>query len=107
MLVEFNIIPLGKDTQISDEVAEVLRIVDSSGLNYQFTPSGTCIEGEWDEVMALVKQCHDRVRDHSPHIFTMIKIEDEQGSQTQLLSNVRSVEKKVGKPLGRLPSIEM
>ncbi|MFP4346547.1 MAG: MTH1187 family thiamine-binding protein, partial [Anaerolineales bacterium] len=107
MLVEFNILPLGGDTQLSDEIAEVLQIVEKSDLNYQLTPSGTCIEGEWDEVMALVKKCHKRMRKHSDHVFTMIKIEDEKGANTQLISNVRSVEKKVGKQLQRLPSIEM
>lgn len=106
MLVEFSILPLGKDTQLSDEIAEVLQIVEKSDLNYQLTPSGTCIEGEWDEVMELVKRCHERMREHSPHVFTMIKIEDEEDAETQLISNVNAVQKKVDLELERLPTVE-
>jgi len=62
MLIEFSIIPIGHNTHTSGELAKVLQLIDASGLLYQLTPSGTCIEGEWDEVMRLIRQCHERVR---------------------------------------------
>ncbi len=101
MLIEFSIIPLGDGTHISSEVAEALKIVDASGLPYQLTPLGTCIEGEWDQVMATIRQCHDRVRQISQHVITMIKIEDEEGAQDKLTRNIASVEEKVGHALRR------
>jgi uncharacterized protein (TIGR00106 family) len=101
MLVELSIIPLGRDTHLSDEIAEVLEIVDASGLPYQLTPSATCIEGEWDEVMALVRSCHARARDLSPHVITTIKIEDDGKLRDKLTRNVASVEEKAGRHLGR------
>ena len=101
MLVELSIIPLGRDTHVSGEIAEALKIVDASGLPYLLTPSGTCVEGEWDEVMALVRRCHDRVRELSPHVITMVKIEDEEGARDKLTRNVASVEEKVGRTLKR------
>ena len=104
MLVQLNIVPLGGDTHLSDELAEVLRVVDRSGLPYQLTPSGTCIEGEWDEVMALVRECHQLVRRASRHVITSIHIEDEEGAQDKLTENIRSVEAKVGKTLRRTRS---
>src|SRR3954452_20472164 len=58
MLVELSIVPLGCDVQWSDQLAEALKLVDASGLPYLLTPSGTCIEGEWDEVMALARIFH-------------------------------------------------
>ena len=75
MLVELSIVPLGSAVQWSDQLAEALKLIDASGLPYVLTPSGTCIEGEWDEVMALVRQCHERVRRSSPHVLTSIRIE--------------------------------
>jgi uncharacterized protein (TIGR00106 family) len=102
MLVELSIIPLGGDTHLSDEIAEALKIIDASGLPYQLTPAGTCIEGEWDEVIPLIRQCHNRVREMSPHVITMIKIEDDQGKRDKLTRNVASVEEKVGRKLGRI-----
>ena len=102
MLVELSIIPLGGDTHLSAEIAEALKIVEASGLTYMLTPAGTCIEGEWDEVMPLVRQCHNRVREMSTHVITLIKIEDEAGASDKLTRNVTSVEEKVGTTLKRL-----
>ena len=101
MLVELAIIPLGGDVHLSDELAVVLEVVHSSGLPYQLTPSGTCIEGEWDEVMSIVHRCHERARERSPHVITTIKVEDDAGEGDKLRRNVASVEEKVGHPLRR------
>lgn len=101
MLAELSIIPLGADIHLSNEIAEALKIIDASGLPYQLTPAGTCIEGEWEEVMSLIRQCHNRVREISPHVITMIKIEDDQGERDKLTRNVASVEEKVGHRLSR------
>lgn len=101
MLIQLTVVPLGGDIHLSDEIAEVLKLVDDSGLPYQLTPSGTCIEGEWDEVMELVRRCHERVRRDSPHVITTIRIEDDQGATDKLQRNITSVEEKAGRKLGR------
>ncbi len=104
MLVQFSIIPVAGDGSISDEIAEALRIVDRSGLPYQLTPSGTCVEGGWEEVMGLIQQCHEQARRTSRHVITTIKIEDEEGERNKLRDNVVSIEEKVGRRLQRIPS---
>lgn len=101
MLIELSVVTLGGDVHLSDEIAEVLKVVDDSGLPYQLTPSGTCIEGDWDEVMALVRRCHDRARKDSPHVITTIRIEDDHGATDKLRRNITSVEEKAGRKLGR------
>jgi uncharacterized protein (TIGR00106 family) len=102
MLVELSIIPVGINPHMSAELAKALQLVDASGLPYQLTPSGTCIEGEWDEVLPLIRQCHERVRKSAPHVITMLKIEDDEGERHKLTRNVASVEEKVGHPLERI-----
>lgn len=102
MLVELSIVPLGSNVRWSDQLAEALKLVDASGLPYMLTPSGTCIEGEWDELMTLARQCHERVRQASPHVLTSINIEDEEGGHEQLTRNIASVEEKLGRPLRKL-----
>jgi uncharacterized protein YqgV (UPF0045/DUF77 family) len=99
MLVELSILPLVGDGHLSDELAEVLKLVDAYGLPYQLTPTATCIEGTWNETMELARQCHERVRSRSSHVVTMIKIEDEQGETDKLNRNVTSVEQKAGRSL--------
>lgn len=91
MLVELSIIPLGGNAHLTNEIAEALKLIDASGLPYQLTPAGTCIEGEWDEVIPLIRQCHNRVREMAPHVITMIKIEDDQGERDKLTRNVSAV----------------
>jgi uncharacterized protein (TIGR00106 family) len=62
MLVELSVNPLGRGTHLSHDLAEILKLIDDSQLRYCLTPLGTCIEGDWDELMALVKKCHDQAR---------------------------------------------
>ena len=101
MLAELIVVPLGTGTSLRDELAEVLKIIDASGLAYQLTPSGTCMEGEWDDIMRVVRQCHDHARGVSSHVLTTITIEDERGAQDKLTSNVASLEEKLGRKLKR------
>jgi len=98
MLVELTVTPLGRGTHLSKDVAEVLRIIDDSGLPYCLTPTGTCIEGDWDEVMALVKRCHQQARSLSSHVMTTIRMEDEEGATDKLNENIAAVERAAGRP---------
>ncbi|MFO0984792.1 MAG: thiamine-binding protein [Planctomycetota bacterium] len=69
--------------------------MDASGLRYQLTPCGTCIEGGWDEVMALVAKRHQRACQLAPHVFTTIRVEDDRGEHDKMERNVRSVAARV------------
>jgi uncharacterized protein (TIGR00106 family) len=99
VLCELSVIPLGGDIHLSDELAEVLEVIDASGLAYQLGPAGTCIEGSWDEVMPVVRDCHERARGVSKHVITILKIEDDEGQGNKIRRNVQSVEGKAGRPL--------
>lgn len=101
MLAELSIIPLGTGTSLSNELAEILKLIDASGLSYQLTPSGTCIEGDWDAVMRVARQCHDHARSVSAHVITALTIEDEQGATDKLTSNVAAIEERLGRKLKR------
>lgn len=103
MLVELNIVPLGGGTHLSEVITEVIKIIDASGLSYQLTPCGTCIEGKWDEVMAVTRRCHERTRERSPHVITLIQIEDQESTEDKLRHNIASVAEKLGKKPERLP----
>lgn len=103
MLAELSIIPVGGDSHSSAELAKVLKLVEKSGLPYQLTPSATCIEGEWDQIMPLIRQCHERARKDSAHIVTFIKLEEDDGERDKLIRNVTSVEEKLGHRLHTEP----
>jgi len=101
MLAELTIIPIGTGTHLAEQLAEVVEIIDRSGLPYELTPSGTCIEGEWDDVMRVARECHEHARRKSGHIQTVISIEDEKGIKDKLHLNVEALEKRLGHPLRR------
>jgi len=99
MLAEFSIVPLGVGSSIGDQLAEVLKIVDSSGLPYKINPMGTVVEGEWDEVMKLVKKCHKAVMKNGERVLTDISIDDRKGMPSRIDQKVKSVERRIGKTL--------
>jgi uncharacterized protein (TIGR00106 family) len=105
MLAELSIVPLNVGDHLSRPLAEVLDIVDRSSVRYKLTPTGTCLEGTWDEVMGVVRACHARMRERSPHVFTTIRIEDEEGEDDKLVRNITSVEEKLNRPLAKTGGI--
>lgn len=99
MLVEFSIVPLGAGSSISEQVAEVLRIVDASGIPYKINPMGTVVEGEWDKIMKLIRKCHKTVMKNHERVVTTLTIDDRKGKKSRIDQKVTSVERRVGKSL--------
>jgi uncharacterized protein (TIGR00106 family) len=99
VLLEFSMSPFDKGESLGKYVARSLDIVDRSGLAYQLTPMGTIVEGEWDEVMALVSACFKAMSEDCSRISTSIKIDYRAGKGGRLKSKVLSVESKVGRKL--------
>ena len=61
MLVAFSVTPLGVGEGVGEIVAEAVRVVRASGLPNQTDAMFTTVEGDWDEVMAVVKEAVDAV----------------------------------------------
>jgi uncharacterized protein (TIGR00106 family) len=99
MLIEFSIIPIGVGNSIGGQLAEVLKIVDTSGLPYKVNPMGTVIEGEWDEIMKLIKKCHKTVMRTGERVLTTISIDDRKGKPNRIEEKVKSIERRIGKTL--------
>ena len=99
MLVEFSIVPIGLGSSLGDQLAEVLNIVDASGLPYKVNPMGTVIEGEWDEVMKLVKECHETIMKTGERAITTISIDDRKGKPDRIDAKVKSIERRIGRSL--------
>jgi len=95
VLLEFSMSPLGKGESVGKYVARSLDIVDKSGLDYRLNPMGTVLEGEWDDVMAVVKQCYLRMKQDCNRISCSIKIDYRKGHAGRLRTKVASVEKKL------------
>jgi uncharacterized protein (TIGR00106 family) len=99
MLIEFSVVPIGVGESVSQYVAECMKIVEISGLRYKINPMGTVVEGDYDEVMALVKRCHTKVLEMCPRVVTTVKIDDRKGAKGTIDKKIQSVEQKLGKKL--------
>ena len=97
MLAEFSIHPIGQGASISKYVARAVDVVEKSGLPYRLTPLGTVIEGEWDEVMQVIRQCRDTVTADCDRVLMRLTIDDRKGASGRLSGNVESVEKALGR----------
>jgi uncharacterized protein (TIGR00106 family) len=99
MLIEFSIVPVGSGSSLGERLAEVLKIVDESGLPYKINPMGTVVEGEWDELFRLVKKCHETLMKKEARVLTTITVDDRKGKTNRLDEKVKSVERILGRQL--------
>ena len=99
VLLEVSMSPLGKGESVGKYVARSLEIIDKSGVDYRLNPMGTVLEGEWDEVMAVVKQCYERMRKDCNRISCSIKIDYRKGATGRLDSKVASVQNRLKRTL--------
>ena len=93
MLAAFSITPLGGDDSVGSAVAEAIRLVRASGLPNETNAMFTNVEGEWDEVMALIKACVDRVGQIAPRVSVVVKLDVRPGHDHALTEKVATVER--------------
>ncbi|MCK5127719.1 MAG: MTH1187 family thiamine-binding protein [candidate division Zixibacteria bacterium] len=98
-VTQFSIFPVGVRESLSKDVAKILDIIDKSGLSYQFTAMSTIVEGNWDEVMALIKKCRDAMRKSHSRIYTSIVIDDRKRARKRLSGKVEAVENILNRKL--------
>ena len=99
MVVNFSIMPIGKGNSLSKQIAEVLKIVSESGINYKLHAMGTILEGDWNRIFKLIKRCHKKILKDSDRVLTTITIDDRKGRTGRIAGKVQSVKRKVGKKL--------
>jgi uncharacterized protein (TIGR00106 family) len=92
MIVAFSVTPLGAGEAVGDLVAEAVRVVRESGLPNRTDAMFTTVEGEWDEVMAVVKRAVDAVAVRAPRVSLVLKADLRPGVTDGLTSKVRHVE---------------
>jgi uncharacterized protein (TIGR00106 family) len=98
MLVAFSISPAGGDDSggVSAAVAEAIRVVRESGLPNETNAMFTNIEGDWDEVMHVVKRAVDAVAATSPRVSLVLKADIRPGHTGQITAKVRRVDERLG-----------
>ena len=95
MIADFSIAPVGKGESLSADVAEMFKIIAASGVAYEHHAMGTNLEGDWDEVIAVIKTCRDKMFQSVGRVSISIKIDDRRGADSRLQAKVASAKDKM------------
>ena len=100
MIVAFSISPTSADGtgSVTEAVAAAVRVVRESGLPHETNAMFTNLEGEWDEVMAVVKRAVEVVAAVSPRVGLVLKADIRPGHDGQLTAKVQRIEDTLGGP---------
>ena len=101
MLIAFSVTPIGVGEDVGEIVAEAVRVVRASGLPNQTDAMFTSLEGDWDEVMAVVKQATDAVAARAPRVSVVIKADIRPGVTGAMTAKVETIERYLGELLGQ------
>jgi len=103
MLAELSIFPMDKGSHgLSTYVAESLKIIEDSGLDYEIHAMGTLIEGPAEKVFEVIRRCHDNLAAKCDRVITSVRIDDRKGVTGAIKRKVKSVEDKAGHELRKL-----
>jgi uncharacterized protein (TIGR00106 family) len=95
MIAEFSVVPIGMGENLSQYVAECVKVVQASGLDHELTPMGTIVQGDMEEVMAVIMSCHRKVLSMAGRVVTDIRIDDRK-NEHHMSAKVESVRAKLG-----------
>lgn len=93
MIVAFSVTPIGSGEDVGEEVAEAVRVVRESGLPNRTDAMFTSIEGEWDEVMDVVKRAVQAVEARAGRVSLVLKADIREGVTNGLTTKVETVER--------------
>jgi uncharacterized protein (TIGR00106 family) len=96
VIVDFCLVPLGVGVSVSKYVAACQEIFQQAGLKTHLHAYGTNIEGEWEQVFASIKKCHQVIHDMgAPRISSTLKFGTRTDRAQSMEEKVKSVQEKL------------
>lgn len=96
VMIDICIVPLGVGVSVSEYVTACQKVLQKSGLEHQMHAYGTNVEGEWDEVMAAVKRCHEIVHEMgAPRITTSMRLGTRTDREQTMDDKIQSVKNRL------------
>ncbi|MCB1754412.1 MAG: MTH1187 family thiamine-binding protein [Gammaproteobacteria bacterium] len=94
-IVGFTLVPVGSGVSVSPYIAALERVLEKSGLTFELNANSTNIEGEWDRVFAVLRQCHEVVHgEGAPRIHTTIQVGTRTDKEQTMADKLKSVIKR-------------
>lgn len=96
VIVDFTVVPVGVGVSLSEYIAACERVLQESGLTYELHANGTNVEGEWEDVFAAIRRCHETLHALGvPRIHTDIKLGTRIDRPQSMADKINSVKKKL------------
>jgi uncharacterized protein (TIGR00106 family) len=97
VLADVSVVPIGVGVSLSKYVAACERIFKDASLDIRLHAYGTNVEGEWEDVFAAIRRCHEVVHEMgAPRVSTVIKVGTRNDRDQTLSDKIESVEAKLG-----------
>ena len=98
VIADISVVPIGVGVSLSKYVAVCEKVLKEAGLETRLHAYGTNIQGEWDDVFAAIKRCHEAVHEKgAPRVSTVIKVGTRTDRPQTMDDKVKSVESKLDK----------
>ncbi len=95
VLAELSLFPLDKGESLSPYVTRMVRIIKDSGLDYTLHSMGTCLEGEWQEVLEVVNKCFQDLQQDCGRIYLTLKVDYRRSGSKRMVQKVESVQRQL------------
>ena len=96
VILSFTVVPIGVGTSLSKYVAACEQVLKDAGLKHQLHANGTNVEGEWEEVFAAIKKCHEVLHEMGvPRIHTSIELGTRTDREQSMEDKIQSVQEKL------------
>lgn len=93
VVASISIFPLGKTDHLGPYVARALNVIEQNGLDYRLGPMGTVLEGEFDQVLEVARQCMAEMEKDCDRIYMTLTVDNRKGLAGRIDGKVASVEK--------------
>ncbi len=97
MLFSLTMFPIGEGASLCRPVADVVDEIDRAGLHYQVTGMDTILEGDWDDVMPVIRRAEERMRSKYGRVYMTLAIDDRVGAHNRLHGAVVDVERQLAR----------
>jgi uncharacterized protein (TIGR00106 family) len=101
MLYSVSMFPIGSGDNLSRPVADVIDEIDRAKLPYQVTAMDTVIEGEWDDVMPVIRKAYERMAAAHDRVYLTIAVDEHKNGESRLKAAVADVDRELGRMVAR------
>ncbi|HIP46332.1 MAG TPA: MTH1187 family thiamine-binding protein [Campylobacterales bacterium] len=98
VLLEFAMFPMDKGESVKEDVAQIIKMIDESGVSYKLTAMGTIIETEtMDEALDIVRKAYAVLEKNCDRVYSSLKFDIRKGKSNRLKTKIESVQELIGK----------